>query len=98
MSIELTDTQRGLARHALGLDGSRRVSYRNHFVAGIGHDDYAHWAAMVEIGAATRRKGNALTGGDDVFYLTWAGANAAKRKNERLDIEDFPDLRKSERR
>lgn len=91
--MELTDKQRGLARHALGLDGQRRVSYRNHFVAGPGHDDYVDWKGMVEIGAAIRKPGNALTGGDEIFYLTWAGANAAKRKTERLDTEDFPELR-----
>lgn len=92
MAAMLTVKQRDLIRHALGLT-RQRISYRNHFVTGEGSDDYPEWMKMVEIGAARRRKGNAITGGDDVFYVTWAGANVAKNENERLDTEDFPELR-----
>lgn len=80
-----------LARHALGLPNRRKRSYRNHFVAGPGHDDYAAWMAMVDAGCAKRRDGNALTGGDDLFWLTRAGAAATLKRGERLDPEDFPE-------
>jgi hypothetical protein len=86
----MSPDQKELARHALGLPNVRRRSYRNHFVAGEGHSDFTNWLAMVEAGEAKRRKGNALTGGDDLFRLTKAGAEAALNPRERLDPEDFP--------
>jgi hypothetical protein len=86
----VSERQIALARHALGLDGRHTVSYRNRFVAGPGHDDYADWMAMVEAGDATRRDGATVPfGGDDIFYLTIEGATKALRKGERLDPEDF---------
>lgn len=88
--IELTEIQRELARHALGLPNKRKTTYRNHFVTGEGSTDYPHWTAMVEAGAAKRRDGSDLTGGDDLFWLTREGAEAALRKGEKLSAEDFP--------
>lgn len=79
-----------LARHALGLPNPRKRSYRNHFVAGPGHDDYEDWMVMVGMGVAMRRHGDAMTGGDDLFFLTRNGAHAALKKGESLDPEDFP--------
>jgi hypothetical protein len=87
---ELTETQRGLARHALGLPNKRRTSYRNHFVTGPGSTDYDSWMAMVHAGLATRRAGSVLTGGDNLFRLTLRGALAAIDPGERLCPEDFP--------
>jgi hypothetical protein len=88
----MEDEHRELARHALGLsDGRRRkVTYRNHFVTGQGSDDHAPWMAMVEAGHAIRRYGNPLTGGDDLFRLTRAGAELALNRGEKLCPEDFP--------
>lgn len=86
----MTPEQIELARHALGLPNSRRTSYRNHFVTGAGCDDYAEWQAMVAAGFAKRRAGNQLSGGDDVFWLTEAGAKTALLPREHLDREDFP--------
>lgn len=91
MGEPMPPEQVGLARHALGLGNGRRVSYRNYFVTGPRTDDYAHWMAMVRAGNAYRRAGNAIMGGDDIFYLTTAGARAALKHGERLDPEDFPD-------
>lgn len=85
----MTPEQIELARHALGLPNGRRQSYRNHFVAGEGHSDYVAWCDLVEKGFARGRKGNQLTGGDPVFWLTLAGASLALRRGERLDPEDF---------
>lgn len=63
-----------ILRHSLGLNqnGNGR-SYRNYFVTGPGSDDYAICMSLVERGLMTRSKGNAITGGDDVFRVTEAG-------------------------
>lgn len=87
----MTDQQRELARHALGLPNKRRKSYRNRFVTGEGSNDYPHWLAMYEAGFASRSRGCQITGGDDLFCLTRTGAKMALNPNERLDTEDFPD-------
>lgn len=86
----MTPVQRNLARHAIGLDGRHKQTWRNHFVTGEGSTDYPHWVAMVEAGLATRRKGSVLTGGDDLFRLTRAGAEMALNRGETLDPETFP--------
>ena len=86
----MTPEQRNLARHALGLDGRRKRSYRNHFVTGPGASDHAAWMAMRDAGLAWRRSGNQLTGGDDLFGLTLQGARAALEPGETLCSEDFP--------
>lgn len=90
VGIRMTPTQIALARHALGLPNRRNRSYRNHFVCGPGHSDYRNWTAMVDAGFAGRRKGNSLSGWDDVFWLTEAGARMALKAREGLDREDFP--------
>ena len=87
----LSDQQRELARHALGLPNGKRTSYRNHFVTGEGSPDYEPWIVMCAADLATRRKGSPLTGGDDLFCLTTAGAELALDVDEKLDPEDFPD-------
>jgi len=89
VTATLTLRERVLARHALGLDGRRRRSYRNHYVVGSG-DDHAAWLGMAERGLARRRQGSDLFGGDDCFWLTRAGAEAALNPGEDLDEEDFP--------
>lgn len=74
-----------LMRHALGahehcLHPSKggivfKKPYRNHFVAGMEHEGI--WDDLVAKGFATKRKGNQVTGGDPVFYVTDAGREAA---------------------
>jgi hypothetical protein len=87
----MTPPQIELARHALGLKQGLRKSYRNHFVAGPHHEDYAEWERMVAQGDATvSRAKKAIFGGDDCFFLTPKGAMAALRRGESLDPEDFP--------
>ncbi|RWO57262.1 hypothetical protein [Mesorhizobium sp.] len=89
----MTPAQKELARHALGLPNRQRRSYRNHFVTGEGGSDHREWMALVEAGHAWRRAGSqlrGLTGGDDLFRLTRAGAELALEKRERLNPEDFP--------
>lgn len=88
----MTPRQIELARHALGLPNKRRCSYRNHFVAGRGHNDYTEWCDMTAPGNgyAIRLDGGKLTGNDFCFVLTEKGAKAALSKGEKLDPEDFP--------
>lgn len=83
--FQMNDRQRGLARHALGLPNQRRTSYRNHFVTGPGCTDFEDWMAMVDGGYAKRGKSSPLTGGDEVFFLTRAGALAALNPGESLE-------------
>ncbi len=90
----MTPDQRQLARHALGLTNrdANKVSYRNHFCAGLHHVDYGEWCRMVDAGLAIRfHRSGVPFGGDDLFKLTLAGARAALYPRERLDPEDFPD-------
>lgn len=88
--LKLTTAQRELARHALGLTNGRTQSFRNRFVAGVGHPDHAERIKMASKGAAGRRLGVMMFGGDDLFWLTRRGAEAALDPGETLDVEDFP--------
>lgn len=73
------DSQTLILRHALGIgDDGRGTTYRNHFVTGAGSKDYADCIALVKRGDMIRRDGNALTGGDFVFYVTDQGRAAAR--------------------
>lgn len=87
--IVLTENQRSLARHALGLPHSSNCSWRNHYVVGSGLDHEA-WSVLVREGLARRRPGSSLTGGDDLFWLTQMGAEAVLEEHERLNARDFP--------
>ena len=81
----MTDRQRELARHALGLPNAKRTTYRNHFVTGEGSDDFADWMAMVVGGFAGRGRPSPLTGGEDIFWLTTMGAMAALEPGETFE-------------
>ena len=86
----MTPRQIELARHALGLPNKMRMSYRNRFVAGVDHDDYAEWTQMVADGNAEMRDGKSLPyAGDSLFWLTESGARQALNLRENLDREDF---------
>ena len=88
----LTEEQRELARHALGLGNGRKQSYRNRFATGPGGTDHPAWLDMVKQGFAKKRDGKTLPfGGDDMFWLTRRGATLALDAGETLDTEDFPD-------
>ena len=95
----MTPRQRELARHALGLprEYSPRSrtkepvrSYRNRFVAGPDHADFADWRAMTNAGEANDRGPQRDMRGAHYFTLTPAGARLALIGSERLDREDFP--------
>ena len=90
---EMTPKRTEMARHALGLDGRRKVSYRDRYVTGPGAEDHEPGLAVVVSGLAGRRDGKTLPfGGDDMFWLTPAGARAVLRSGETLDPEDFPSV------
>lgn len=75
----ITQHERDLMRHALGLHQSRK-SYRNHFAADPNGDDDAHWQNLMKRGFAR------LTGvPNDVFpynyySVTATGIEALKPK------------------
>ena len=85
----MTARQIELARHALGLRPGRLVSFRNHFVAGPGHDDFEEWEAMVAAGFAVKRESKVLPAGDVMFHLTRAGAERALKPGDVLDPEEW---------
>lgn len=83
----MTPEQRKMARHALGLDGFRRRSYRNRYAAGLGSTHEDQWNELCRRGLAERgQDGIAIVG----FCLTDAGAREALDPGEILDPEDFP--------
>lgn len=78
----MTTKELDVLRHSLGLDSNGRGrAFRNHFVTGEGSDDYSACCALVDAGLMTRRNGNALSGGDDIFIVTDAGRAAAVGKD-----------------
>jgi hypothetical protein len=91
----MTEKQKKLARHALGLPNKKNTSYRNHFCVGIGEDGYAEWEAMVIQGDAVKRTGPHW-GGDDMFYLTLKGALAVREPKEHISREDAVQVREME--
>ena len=49
-TMTLTDKQRHILRHSLGLTSPNRREYRNHFCTGPGSKDYSDCMALVESG------------------------------------------------
>ncbi len=83
----LTDDQRKLARHALGLPNSRCTSFRNRFITVGATVTGRVWEEMVAEGLATKYPFGAT--GDHLYKLTLAAARAALTEGEALDMEDF---------
>ena len=90
----MTPRQIELARHALGLV-RHKPSFRNHFVAGDNHSDFADWEEMVRNGDAKKSDGSKLklSGGSHCYWLVRSGAEKALREGESLCPEDFPPVR-----
>lgn len=83
----MTPFQRKMARHALGLDGERRRSYRNRYFTSVDTPSEDEWNDLCRRGLAEREKGS---GKLVHFYLTDEGARKALDEGETLDPEDFP--------
>lgn len=72
--MNLSPEQMHILRHSLGVPEPKQSNmYRNHFVTGEGSKDHPDCMELVELGLMTRRAGNQLTGGDDLFLVTEAG-------------------------
>lgn len=88
----LSERQRKMARHALGLPNDTRKSYRNRYFVGEPCEAFDDWTEMVNAGMAERVsvsvKGTPI--GRTMFYLTRPGAEAVLKRGERLCTEDFP--------
>lgn len=93
---KMTERQKGLARHALGLPNKNHTSYRNHFCAGPGHNDWQDWLDLVSKGLARVAPPSTLYGGDSMFHLTLKGARMARERNEHLSLEDTMQMRELE--
>ncbi|WP_102867855.1 hypothetical protein [Pseudovibrio exalbescens] len=85
----MTPEQRKLARHALGLDRSKKT-YRNRFITPPRGPEYAEWIQMVDNGFAWRRPGVERECAYDMFGMTLTGALAVLEPGESLCQEDFP--------
>lgn len=86
----MTPRQTALARHALGLDGHQKRSYRNRYFTHEWNRDYHTWLRMVRDGNATSHPLKGAGSRRVVFCLTLEGATAVLKKGESLDPEDFP--------
>lgn len=84
--IALTRRQRELIRHAIGLNGKRKKSYRNRFWAAPGSTSYDEMCDLVALGAATFGIASPTM---KEFNITSTGAHAALSDGESLDLEDF---------
>lgn len=84
---EISDEERGLLRHALGLDARSR-SYRNRYYATAPSRTVDAWSRLVAIGFASESPTDRPDRG--LYHATHAGALAALKPGESLDPEDFP--------
>lgn len=82
--INITARQRELVRHALGLDGRHLDTWRNHFVATEGSNDYIDWKSMVIDGYANEYPPSEVTGGGFCFTAKRDTALAVRKANEHL--------------
>ncbi len=86
----INDRQKRLVRHALGLDGTRRSTYRNRWITHPNSDDRDEWQALVDQGLAQKKPwGNA---GMEIFWATKKLALSVLDSGERLDREDFGEV------
>lgn len=97
--VEISPSQKGLARHALGLGRNHKVSYRNNFVAPKGTAQHDDWTKLVMAGYAVKhRERPAIFGGSDLFSLSRVGAEKVLLPGENLGPEDFPEHRPLQRK
>lgn len=91
LDLGMTDEDKLLARHALGLPNEKGRSYRNWYTAAPGTPSEKAWTRLVEVGLAKRGQPFGSTAIFVPFRLTYAGACAARFAGETLDREDFPE-------
>lgn len=88
----MTEKQRQMARHALGLPNKRNESYRNRYCIGQDSEDWSLWIDLCEKKLALRLV-SPMFGGDDMFYLTLAGALEAREPGEHISRSDAEKMR-----
>ncbi|KAA1012987.1 hypothetical protein FVF58_09340 [Paraburkholderia panacisoli] len=72
-----------ILRHTIGADQYGHIRHdRNYFITGEGGKDWLACVGLVSAGYMTSRKGNAATGGDDIFFATRAGREFVQLNNE----------------
>ncbi|MBN9568721.1 MAG: hypothetical protein J0H79_14065 [Alphaproteobacteria bacterium] len=82
-----------LARHALGLDWrTNGSSFRNQYCCALDTPEHEIWKELAARGLACVDRRFKIHGGE-MFRLTYRGALAVLRPGERLDPEDFPEMR-----
>lgn len=91
----MTEAQREMARHALGLPNLMHMSNRNYYCIGKGGDGYEDWEAFVAEGLAVKRTTPDF-GGDDLFHLTLRGALMVREPDEHISREDAEKMRRME--
>lgn len=97
--MKISDGANHVLNHMLGLTGSSRVAYRNHFVAGEGHHDMPQLEELEHAGFVKRGiTPKFCDQGDVVFYATQAGRSHAIEnlppdplKSTRTRYDDFID-------
>jgi hypothetical protein len=76
-----------ILRHTIGADKYGHTRHdRNYFITGDGSTDWQACVDMVSAGYMTSRKGNAIIGGDDIFYATESGREFVKINNETAPV------------
>ena len=78
----MSERQREMARHALGLPNEKHATYRNHFALHSYSDGYEEWTDLVTRGLATVRNGGAAFDAMHFFYLTPRGVRAVLLPHE----------------
>lgn len=81
VGASVTDVQKQLARHALGLPNTSRTSYRRYFISPVGTDSHTEWTLMVLAGDATKPNSPR----SDLFLVTRQGAEAVLLPGEQLE-------------
>jgi hypothetical protein len=76
--MSLSPAERHVMEHATAWRHKQRL-YRNHFVAGPGHDNWGVLKALCDRGLMRQSRGSELSGGDSVFVVTDEGLAALRR-------------------
>lgn len=93
MNIVLTPRELEVGRHALGFNGRQKESFRNYFLAGIGHDDFRVWQGLVEKGLAKDYGEQKATRGAHMFCLNRMGALLCLKYGEKLERNWFDPIK-----
>lgn len=80
----MTEHQRQLARHALGLPNKQNANCRNHFCTKAGCTDFEEWESMLAEGVAVVGRARAGSSDYDVYWMTARGAMLCLEGKEQL--------------